>query len=91
MSEMQNESLLPRYSFNARLVAGLTPIDEQGLRDYFIDRPAGMKGYVLNFTLRGEGVVLAAVRSGGKPQGVQRGNHAPVYTSPHALFRFSTE
>ncbi|TCL03320.1 arabinose operon transcriptional regulator AraC [Sodalis ligni] len=57
MSEMQNESLLPRYSFNARLVAGLTPIDEQGPRDYFIDRPAGMKGYVLNFTLRGEGVV----------------------------------
>ncbi len=34
---------------------GLTPIEAQGYTDFFIDRPLGMKGYILNLTIRGEG------------------------------------
>jgi len=57
MAEMQNDPLLPGYSFNAHLVAGLTPIEAGGYLDFFIDRPLGMKGFILNLTVRGEGVV----------------------------------
>ena len=57
MAEPQNDPLLPGYSFNAHLVAGLTPIDANGYLDFFIDRPLGMKGYILNLTIRGEGVI----------------------------------
>ena len=57
MAEMQNDPLLPGYSFNAHLVAGLTPIEAGGYLDFFIDRPLGMKGFILNMTVRGEGVV----------------------------------
>ncbi|MCS6036294.1 AraC family ligand binding domain-containing protein [Klebsiella pneumoniae subsp. pneumoniae] len=55
MAETQNDPLLPGYSFNAHLVTGLTPIEAQGYLDFFIDRPLGMKGYILNLTIRGEG------------------------------------
>ncbi len=47
MAEAQNDPLLPGYSFNAHLVAGLTPIEANGYLDFFIDRPLGMKGYIL--------------------------------------------
>ncbi len=57
MREAQNDPLLPGYSFNAHLVAGLTPIEANGYLDFFIDRPLGMKGYILNLTIRGQGVV----------------------------------
>ncbi len=55
MAEAQNDPLLPGYSFNAHLVAGLTPIEANGYLDFFIDRPLGMKGYILNLTIRGQG------------------------------------
>ncbi|MCU8652199.1 arabinose operon transcriptional regulator AraC, partial [Escherichia coli] len=57
MAEPQNDPLLPGYSFNAHLVAGLTPIEANGYLDFYIDRPLGMKGYILNLTLRGEGII----------------------------------
>ena len=57
MAETQNDPLLPGYSFNAHLVTGLTPIDADGYLDFFIDRPLGMKGFILNLTIRGEGVI----------------------------------
>ena len=57
MTEIQNDPLLPGYSFNAHLVAGLTPIEAGDLLDFCIDRPQGMKGYILNLTVKGEGVV----------------------------------
>ena len=57
MAEPQNDPLLPGYSFNAHLVAGLTPIEANGPLDFFIDRPLGMKGFILNLTVRGEGLV----------------------------------
>jgi hypothetical protein len=47
MAETQNDPLLPGYSFNAHLVAGLTPIEAEGYLDFYVDRPLGMKGYIL--------------------------------------------
>ncbi len=55
MAEAQNDPLLPGYSFNAHLVAGLTPIEANGYLDFFIDRPLGMKGYILNLTISRSG------------------------------------
>lgn len=56
--EPQLNPLLPGYSFNAYLVAGLTPILADGPLDFFIDRPAGMKGFILNMTIKGQGQVF---------------------------------
>ncbi|MFX4311231.1 arabinose operon transcriptional regulator AraC, partial [Enterobacter sp. 63] len=57
MAETQSDPLLPGYSFNAHLVAGLTPIEAEGYLDFYVDRPLGMKGFILNLTVRGEGVI----------------------------------
>ncbi len=54
MAESQNVPLLPVYSFSAHLVAGLAPIEAVGYLDFFIDRPLGMKGFILNLTVHGE-------------------------------------
>lgn len=55
VQEPQPNPLLPGYTFNAYLVAGLTPILADGPLDFFIDRPGGMKGYILNLTIKGRG------------------------------------
>jgi len=57
MTEVQPDPLLPGYSFNSHLVAGLTSIEAEGPLDFFIDRPLGIKGYILNLTLRGSGII----------------------------------
>ncbi len=36
MAESQNDPLLPGYSFNAHLVAGLTPIESESYLDFFL-------------------------------------------------------
>lgn len=54
----QSDPLKPGYDFNAHLVAGLTPIFAGEELDFTIDRPAGMKGYILNLTIKGAGTVL---------------------------------
>lgn len=54
----QYNPLLPGYSFNLYLVAGITPIIENGPLDFFIDRPNGMEGYIVNLTVRGQGKVF---------------------------------
>ena len=54
----QSNPLLPGYQFGAWLVAGLTPIAADGPLDFFIDRPHGMKGYILNLTIKGRGQVF---------------------------------
>lgn len=51
----QLNPLLPGYSFNVHLVAGLTPIVQSGPLDFFIDRPHGMNGYIINLTIKGKG------------------------------------
>lgn len=57
MTDIQHDPLLPGYSFNSHLVAGLTSIEADGPLDFFIDRPLGIKGYILNLTIRGSGVI----------------------------------
>ena len=55
----QSNPLLPGYPFNAWLVAGLTPIGAGDPLDFFIDRPSGMKGYIINLTIKGRGQVFS--------------------------------
>jgi len=54
----QLNPLLPGYSFNIYLVAGTTPIIENGPLDFFIDRKKGMSGYIINMTVKGRGKVF---------------------------------
>lgn len=56
-TESQTNPLLPGFNFNVRLVAGLTPIERDGLLDFIIDRPDGMKGIIINMTVQGRGIV----------------------------------
>ncbi|MFY0664407.1 MAG: arabinose operon transcriptional regulator AraC [Natronospirillum sp.] len=59
MTEALNmDPLKPGYPFNAHLVAGLTPIVQSGKLDFWIDRPNGLKGYILNITVSGAGLVF---------------------------------
>lgn len=57
----QLNPLLPGYSFNVYLVAGTTPIIENGPLDFFIDRKKGMSGYIINMTVKGRGKVFDGV------------------------------
>ncbi len=52
------DPLMPGYSFNLYLVAGITPIIENGPLDFIIDRPKGMQGYIINMTVAGQGKVF---------------------------------
>ncbi len=54
-----NDPLKPGYNFNAHLVAGLTPIIEGDELDFLIERPSGMKGYIINMTSQGEGTIFS--------------------------------
>jgi AraC family transcriptional regulator of arabinose operon len=38
------------FTFNAWVVAGFTPISRGSALDYYINRPQGMKGYIINLT-----------------------------------------
>lgn len=53
-----NNPLKPGYKFDAQLVAGLTPIIKGEDLDCIIDRPNGMKGFVINITSQGEGTIF---------------------------------
>ena len=57
-TKIQNDPLKPGYNFDAHLVAGLTPIIEGDELDFIIDRPHGMKGYIVNITSKGEGTIF---------------------------------
>lgn len=59
-TEPQLNPLLPGYSFNIYLVAGTTPIIENGPLDFFIDRKNGMSGFIINMTIKGRGKVFDA-------------------------------
>lgn len=58
VNSVQNDPLKPGYDFNAHLVSGSTPIEAGGEFDFTIDRPNGMKGYILNITTKGAGTVF---------------------------------
>lgn len=49
--------LVKSFTFNAFMVSGFTPISPGSKLDFFIHRANGMKGYMLNLTLKGEGVI----------------------------------
>ena len=55
--EKQANPLFPGYNFTIHLVAGLTPITQGEHFDFFIDRQKGMDGYIINLTIRGQGIV----------------------------------
>lgn len=65
MSTMQKDKpkqlnpLLPGYAFDVFLVSGLTPIEKGGVLDFIIDRPNGMKGYIVNLTVKGKGKIFS--------------------------------
>jgi AraC family transcriptional regulator of arabinose operon len=50
--------LFPGFPFDVRLVAGITPIEKDGPLDFFIDRPNGMHGWIINLTVEGRGRVF---------------------------------
>ncbi|MGY5958268.1 arabinose operon transcriptional regulator AraC [Kosakonia sp. BK9b] len=56
INELINFSpLIKTFTFNAWIVSGFTPISRGSSLDYYINRPQGMKGYLINLTLRGQG------------------------------------
>lgn len=61
--ETQSNPLLPGYALNAYLVAGLTPIIANGPLDFYIDRPEGMKDYILNLTIKVQGRIFEGDQS----------------------------
>lgn len=50
--------LFPGFPFDVRLVAGITPIEKDGPLDFYIDRPNGMRGWIINLTVEGAGRVF---------------------------------
>ncbi len=56
------DPLKPGYPFNAHLVAGITPIVKDGELDFRIDRPNGLKGYIINLTVSGAGIVFPGTK-----------------------------
>ena len=65
MSTMQKDKpkqlnpLLPGYAFDVFLVSGMTPIEKNSALDFVIDRPNGMKGYIMNLTVKGRGKIFS--------------------------------
>jgi AraC family transcriptional regulator, arabinose operon regulatory protein len=51
-------ALFPGYKFDVRLIAGITPIEKDGPLDFFVDRPNGMRGWIINLTVDGVGRVF---------------------------------
>ena len=65
MSTMQKDKpkqlnpLLPGYAFDVFLVSEMTPIEKNSALDFVIDRPNGMKGYIINLTVKGKGKIFS--------------------------------
>lgn len=57
-SDLDVAPLFPGFPFDVRLVAGITPIEKNGPLDFYIDRPNGMRGWIINLTVEGEGRVF---------------------------------
>nr|WP_321443189.1 arabinose operon transcriptional regulator AraC [uncultured Cohaesibacter sp.] len=50
--------LFPGFQFDVKLVAGITPVERGGPLDFYIDRPNGMRGWIINLTVDGVGRVF---------------------------------
>ncbi|MGY5451993.1 arabinose operon transcriptional regulator AraC [Agarivorans sp. MS3-6] len=59
----QSDPLKPGYNFDVHLVSGVTPIYKNGEFDFPISRPFGMKGYIINITQKGRGLIFDGDRS----------------------------
>ena len=51
--------------FDDTVIAGITPMQRGKPYDEIIDRPRGMKGYILNLTIEGEGYRMRQCFAGG--------------------------
>ncbi|MGL6314170.1 arabinose operon transcriptional regulator AraC [Vibrio sp. WXL103] len=49
---------LPDYNYDINLVAGDTIIEDGNIFDYIVNRPNGMRGYVLHLTTLGKGKIF---------------------------------
>ena len=58
VEDVQVAPLFPGFAFDVRLVAGITPIEREGPLDFWIDRPAGMRGWIINLSVDGCGQVF---------------------------------
>lgn len=50
--------LFPGFRFDTRLIAGITPIEQGGPLDFRITRPEGMRGWIINLTVKGSGEIF---------------------------------
>ena len=55
--------LFPGFEFDVKLVAGITPIERHGPLDFYINRPNGMRGWIINLTVDGMGRVFDGANS----------------------------
>ncbi len=62
-SDREVAPLFPGFPFDVRLVAGITPIERNGPLDFCIDRPQGMRGWIINLTVDGHGRVFDGAES----------------------------
>lgn len=85
--EKQKEQtpLLSDYPFDMDLVAGRTLIEKDNYLDYIINRPQGMKGYIISLTTRGR----AAVFDGEKTFLADKGDL--LLFSPQAMHHYCRE
>ncbi|KHN91393.1 DNA-binding transcriptional regulator AraC [Pectobacterium actinidiae] len=60
---LHSSPLFKTFTFNAWMVAGFTPITRGSKLDYYINRPQGMKGYIINLTQRGQARARAGTGS----------------------------
>ncbi|WP_157973658.1 arabinose operon transcriptional regulator AraC [Tropicimonas sp. IMCC34043] len=56
--DKQVAPLFPGFEFDVRLVSGITPIERDEPLDFWIDRPDGMRGWIINLTIEGCGRVF---------------------------------
>lgn len=84
---MQSNPLKPGFNFEYRLLSGYTQSIQGSEFDYTVDRPDGIRGYTLNLTLEGQGVVV----SDGIKYHVHEGDMLiiPAHT-PHYYYRDCT-
>lgn len=46
------------YIFRSKIITGITMSEKGNVFDYYVDRPLGMKGYVMHMTTKGKGRII---------------------------------
>jgi AraC family transcriptional regulator of arabinose operon len=81
-SDPEVAPLIPGYPFGLRLMSGLTPIERNGLLDFAIERPNGLDGWTLLFTVHGRGVLID------RGEAAELGEGDVLLVPPHAEHRY---